>query len=68
MNLLGGGENIMRLIDADKLLEEINTINPCCYGRYSDYEAHSAVREVLRDIAQLIEITPTIETKGDKID
>lgn len=52
----------MRLIDADKLLEEINTINPCCYGRYSDYEAHSAAREVLRDIAQLIEITPTIET------
>ena len=52
----------MRLIDADKLLEEINTINPCCYGRYSDYEAHSAASEVLRDIIQLIEITPTIET------
>ena len=62
MNLLSGGENTMRLIDADKLLEEINTINPICYGRYSDYEAHSAAREVLRDIIQLIEITPTIET------
>ena len=58
----------MRLIDADKLLEEVNTINPICYGRYFDYEAHSAASEVLRDIAQLIEITPTIETKGDKID
>lgn len=58
----------MRLIDADKLLEEISRINPSFYGRYADFEAHSAASEVLRDIIQLIEITPTIETKGDKID
>ena len=68
MNLLSGGENTMRLIDADKLLEEISRINPSCYGRYADFEAHGAASEVLRDIIQLIEITPTIETKGDKID
>lgn len=58
----------MRLINADELLKKVESINSCNYGSMFSWEAHSAASEVLRDIIQLIEITPTIETKGDKID
>ena len=51
----------MRLIDADELLKKVESINSCNYGSMFSWKAHSAASEVLRDIIQLIEITPTIK-------
>ena len=52
----------MRLIDADKLYEEIEQINSCDYGSIFSYEAHNAASDVLQDIKVLIENAPTIKT------
>ena len=52
----------MRLINAEKKKKKVEIINSCNYGSMFSWEAHSAASEVLRDIVQLIEITPTIET------
>ena len=46
----------------DKISAEIETINPVDYGGLGDYEAHSAVGEVKRDILEIIE-----KYKGDNV-
>jgi len=49
------------LIDRDKAIENIEQINCVDYGPMFSYEAHSAVKEVLRDIIGTLESTPPVE-------
>jgi len=51
----------MRLIDADALRIEIEKINSVDYGSISDYYAHSATSDVLRDIMRILDAAPTVE-------
>ena len=51
----------MRLIDADAQIDEIGKINPVDYGSMFSYEAHSAAREVLRDVVRILDTAPTID-------
>ena len=55
------------MIDEKKLIEDIDKINYTDYGSISNYEAHSAVREVLRDIENIINNQPII-SKSCKVD
>lgn len=48
------------MIDEKKLIEDIDKINYTDYGSICSYEAHSAVREVLRDVENIINNQTTI--------
>lgn len=52
----------MRLIDANKLLDIIDNINPVDYGGIGDYKYHGAIRDMKFDFEQIVANQPTVET------
>ena len=47
-------------VNVDILREQIEKINCVDYGSMFSYEAHDAVRDVLRDIEMIIDEQPTL--------
>lgn len=53
------------LKSVDGLIEKIESINSTDYGSVSSYEAHNAVRDVKRDIIEIIKEYCGMEAKED---
>ena len=51
---------MVRLIDADALIDKLESINPVDYGAMSSYETHCGARDALSDAVRYVNDAPEI--------